>query len=109
MEIRCKECGAYVGDVLNEELMVSSDGHTICPIKSVCFDCEQNKTVPEWPKKVKALISSMGDSMWEHGVRVGLQGLALEKFSHALDNVEVWLDVSKDGTYKIVGIKEHSY
>jgi len=54
-------------------------------------------------KIVKAYLHSSKDTMYELGEEIGLKGKALEKFTYALYEVELKLEVeSRTGKYKII-------
>jgi hypothetical protein len=59
-----------------------------------------------WPQVVTFYISANEDMVYEQGWEMGLDHEALEKFSYALYEIKVELEVYKDGTYKILSIND---
>lgn len=54
--------------------------------------------------KATIYVGSDKDSMWEKGEELGLSGDALRMFRHAACEVRLELDVSDDGSAKIIAV-----
>lgn len=66
----------------------------------------QQQWADSWPKRVVTFLHSNGECMAEKGKLIGLQCQAIEKFSFALYEVKITLEVDEDGSWKIVKVEE---
>lgn len=97
MKVTCTECGIHVGEILG------TFQHP--PIKSICKQCLQ-KQESRWPTQVVVYLHADKGEVRAKGEELGLQGEALERFSYALGEVTVTLDVAKNGSYTVMDVKE---
>ena len=64
---------------------------------------QAQQTVP-WPRRHKVYLHSNKERMWDHGEEIGLDAEGCKTFTHALYEVEFDLEVSRDGTCKIIAV-----
>lgn len=61
-----------------------------------------------WPRRLKVYLHSNKDSMWEKGEEVGLDEAGCKLFMYSLYEVEFDLEVSRDGSSRIVAVDKQS-
>ncbi len=62
-----------------------------------------NDLIDEWPKTVKMYLHGDKDSNWQIGEDIGLSEEAIrENFKYALYEVELDVEVHKDGNIKVI-------
>ena len=72
----------------------------------MCLHCGYQET-QGFPKRTTIYLHSSKDSMYDKGRELGLsEEVISEEFRSCLYELGVTIDVFKDGTYKIIGIKE---
>jgi hypothetical protein len=64
-----------------------------------------NGLIDDFPKRVKMYLHGDKDSNWRTGHDIGLSEEAIrQEFKYALYEVEVEIEVNRDGTYKMVSV-----
>lgn len=59
----------------------------------------------DWPKRINCYVHSSKEAMWDKGAQLGLSEESLQRFKHALCEIEVALEVYEDGEHIVVEVK----